>query len=222
MSDRFIPDELISPGVNDEHARAVIRVASEDFEAFDNHDLLFIDALTVDAKMLPAMAVARTMTDFILPGMREVHVRRLLDDYRSIHELSGYVAGTRRALRAIGVEIEWDYWWQDEPKRHHNTHIVRASAEDIIFEDDTNLLGERTIDAVRRFINLTKRHSQDIEFEVLLNVRAPVHVGAFTTFNMTIDTLPLVVVPPVAQTPVLMGAATSFNGLVTTEPRITS
>lgn len=219
MSDDFIPPSLIPHGVNDERSRTMIKIASDQFDGFDNHDLLFLDALTVDAKFLPAMAVARTMSDFILPGMREVHVRRLLDDYRAIHEQTGYVAGTRRALRAIGVEIEWDYWWQDEPKRHHNTHIVRASAEDVIFEDDDNLIGDRTIDAVRRFIHLTQRWSQDIEFEILLATRTSLHVGAFTTFTTELNVLPFVANIDPADAAMLMGAAPTFNSLLTVQPR---
>lgn len=188
MSDPFILDRLIPSGVNDHRARAFMAAASVEIEAVELESLLVGDAMTVDARLLPAMAIARTMTDFILPGMREIHIRRLLDQYRQIHALSGYIAGARRALQAIGIEIEWLSWFDQEPKGPHDTHIVKVLADGTIFDGDANPLSERAIDTVRRFIHLTQRWSQEVAIEVLLTSRTPMRVGAYARVGGVIRT----------------------------------
>lgn len=178
MSSDFISPSLIPRGVNDERSRTMIKIASDQLDGFDNHDLLFVDAQKVDAQFLPAMAVARTMSDFILPGLSEQSVRNLLSDYRNIHAQSGYISGVRRALGAVGISVNWKQWWEMEPKGPHNTHNVTVQVNELVFADEPVILNERVQQLSLHFINLTSRWSQDVNFKLAAGYK-----GTFSVAN---------------------------------------
>ena len=174
MREPFIPSTMIPPGANDKRSRALIDAYSQELEQVKLTDLLVNNAMTVDARLLPAMTVARSMSDFVYPNMREIHLRQLLNDYREIHANSGYIKGTRRALSALGVTVSWTQWFEETPKAHHNTHKVTAFINENLFAGDASILNSETQSAVLRFINLTKRWSQDIDFTIGLGSNSKV------------------------------------------------
>lgn len=206
MSNTYISQELISPSVNDKRNRALISAASSELDRRKLSDLKTIDALTVDKKLLPAMIVARAMTDFMYPGMREEDVRNLLHNAREIHAKSGFIAGTRLALRSIGIEVSWTQWWQQSPMGHHNTHIVDINLSDQLFSGQDDLLDPRAFDLIRKFVDLTKRFTQDIAIRFLASGDASSFVGVSVRVFEEIN-VPALFVPP------LPASATQYSGI---------
>ena len=166
MREPFISSNIIPPGINDKRSRALIDAYSQELESISLDDLLVNDALTVDARLLPAMTVARSMSDFVYPNMREIHLRQLLNDYREIHANSGYIKGVKRALSALGVTVSWTQWFEETPKAQPNTHKVTAFIGENLFAGEASFLNAQTQIAVLGFINLTKRWSQDVDFNL--------------------------------------------------------
>lgn len=176
MSDPYIPSNLIPPGINDERSRALMSAFSEELEAIDNQALLIQDALTVDERLLPEMTVARAMSSFIMPNMRQELVRQLLDNAHEIHENSGYIHGTRFALDLLGVRIRWTQWHNETPPAYHDTHKVRVFLNSSLIEDVSPLDPENQ-QAIARLIEVTKRKSQDLDVFYGLDSRIKVYTG---------------------------------------------
>lgn len=165
MSD-FIPASLVPAGVNDKRSRDFVAALSALLEGFSTSALLAQDPLTVPAALLPVMTVELGMSDFIAAGLLEEHVRALLAAAPDIHAMTGTVAGTRRALGAIGVTVDWTQWWQRSPAGPHDTHEVVAYVNDHLFPDQAALLTAETQTAVLRLIRATQRWSQEIDFKL--------------------------------------------------------
>ncbi len=176
MSDPFIPASLVPPGINDQRGRDFAAALGDVLSAFSTSALLIQNPLTVDARLLPILTVELGMTEFMTAGLKEIHVRELLARAPEIHAWTGTVFGTRRALGALGITVDWTQWWQKEPKGQHDTHTVIAYVNDNIIDGDTNLFSAATQYAIRRVIEATQRWSQEIEF--LLGARLPVSIGA--------------------------------------------
>jgi len=177
MSDPFIAENLITPSINDERSRALIGAFSDELEAIDMNRLLNQNAMTVDEKILPAMAVARAMTDFIVPNMRTELIRLLLHNYREIHEYSGYIHGTRLALDLLGVRVRWTQWFNEVPIAYHNTHKVHVFLNNTLIEGASPLSPENQ-QAIVRLIDVTKRFTQDLAVTYGLDSRMEVYAGA--------------------------------------------
>ena len=199
MSDLGAP-ELIPPGVNDARSRAFVRALGDTLATFRTGALLVQDPLTVDARLLPGMTIERGMSEFVSPGLREVHVRNLLAAAPELHALAGTVAGARRALSAIGVTVEWTQWFQAAPKRHHDTHVVVAFINDHLIDGETALLSAATQGAVLRLIEATQRWSQDIDFKLGLAFRAAAGaVGAMQSVAALMPSMSAAVPMPAAR-----------------------
>lgn len=179
MREPYIPSRIIPPGINDERSRALIDAYSQELENVALEDLLIKDALTVDARLLPAMTVARSMSDFVYPGIKETHLRSLLDDYHSIHAKSGYISGVRRALSAFDLDIEWVQWFNEEPKAPHNTHKVNVFFNDILVEGNALASSDET-NLVLRLIHLTQRWSQDVAVTFSVLTKGSIKIGAIS------------------------------------------
>lgn len=162
----MIPETLIPAGVNDQRSRDFVASLSAILEDFQPASLLVQDPMTVDARLLPILTVELAMSDFMVPGLLEHHVRALLDAAPDIHALTGTVAGVRRALDAIGVTVDWVQWFQRQPPGHHDTHEVIAYVNDHLFADQAALLTAETQAAVMRLIRATQRWSQEIDFKL--------------------------------------------------------
>lgn len=165
MIEPLIPPILIAPGVSDKRNRDFIAAFSTALEEFKPSALVVQDAWTAPAELLPIMVVEASLTDFVSPDLREDLLRALIDAAPDIHALSGLVAGTRRALSAMGIEVDWQQWWQQEPKGHHNTHVVTAWMEDGILSGHP-LLSLASRRAIGKVVEATKRKSQDIDFRI--------------------------------------------------------
>lgn len=105
-------------------------------------------------------------------------MRRLLDDYRNIHAKSGYISGVRRALGAVGISVSWTQWFDQKPQGQPNTHKVTAFVGEQLFEDENGPLSAENQEVAVRFINLTKRWSQDIDFRLGVGWKIGVGMGA--------------------------------------------
>lgn len=186
MSNPFIPDRLIPAGINDERSRAFVRAFSDEIEAVDMQSLLVQDALTVDERLLPAMTVARAMTGFMMPNMKQKFIRQLLANYHQIHENSGYIYGTRIALLSLGIAVEWTQWHNEIPMGPHDTHKVVVYINENLFEDDENLFSAQNQTAIRRAIDQTQRWSQDVAFSLGVLLRQKIGLANATT-AMAID-----------------------------------
>ncbi|MCA1492691.1 phage tail protein I [Ensifer sp. NBAIM29] len=172
MADPFIPPSIVPPGVNDERSRDFAAAFGSILSSFSTSALMIQDPLTVDAALLPIMTVELGMTEFMTPGLREVHVRELLARAPEIHAWTGTVYGTRRALGALGVTVDWTQWWQKEPKGQHDTHEVIAYVNEHLIEGETALLNEATQHAIKRIIEVTQRWSQEISFLIGVGLRS--------------------------------------------------
>ena len=177
MPDPFVPSHIIPPGINDERSRALVSAFSDELEAVELNRLLVQNALTVDERLLPAMAVARAMTDFIVPNMRIDLVRQLLHNYRELHENSGYIRGTRLALSLIGVSVDWVQWWQEQPKAAHDTHKIQVWFSSGIFDAGVPADAQHQAFA-RKLVDVTKRWSQDITVSFGIRSTAQLYAGA--------------------------------------------
>jgi len=198
MSDLGAP-ELIPPGVNDARSRAFVRALGDVLGTFRTSALLVQDPLTVDARLLPAMTVELAMTEFVWPGLREVHLRNLLAAAPEIHALTGTVAGARSALAAIGVTVDWTQWYQADPKLYHDTHIVVAYINDHLIEGQPALLTAETQQAVLRLIEATQRWSQDITFKLGVGFRsAAAPVGILQSVEAVKPTMTAAIQMPAA------------------------
>lgn len=176
----MIPATLIPAGINDQRSRDFVATLSAVLEDFQPASLLVQDPMTVDARLLPIMTVELAMSDFMVPGLLEHHVRALLDAAPDIHALTGTVAGARRALSAIGVTVDWTQWWQKSPAGPHDTHEVVAYVNDHLFADQAALLTAETQAAVLRLIRATQRWSQEIDFKLGIGSKSSVALaGAF-------------------------------------------
>jgi len=165
MSD-MIPATLIPAGVNDQRSRDFIASLSAILEDFQPASLLVQDPMTVDARLLPIMTVELAMSDFMTPGLREDVVRKLLSNAPAIHAMTGTIAGSRRALGALGVTLDWVQWWQKEPKGPHDTHTVTAYAADEIMETESVFLDAAAQVAIFRVFRATQRWSQEVDFRI--------------------------------------------------------
>lgn len=164
MSDPFIHPSLIAAGVNDQRSRDFVATLSDQLEGFQTSALLIQDPRTVDAALLPIMTIELGMTEFMTAGLKESHVRELLARAPEIHAWTGTVYGTRRALGALGISVDWTQWWQMQPMGQHDTHTVVAYINQHLFDGEDALLTETTQYAVLRLIQATQRWSQDISF----------------------------------------------------------
>lgn len=172
MSEHLIPPELVPPGVNDARSRAFAAAFGEVLAEFSTASLVIQDAWTVDARLLPAMVVEAGMSDYVSPGMREEHVRALIDDAPAIHALAGLVVGVRRAFAALGVTLEWRQWYLAAPKGAPNTHVVTAYAGDTILAGEEMLFSAASQAALTRIMHAAQRWSQGIDFRVGLRTQA--------------------------------------------------
>lgn len=119
--------------------------------------------------------------------------------------MTGTVAGARRALGAIGVTVDWQQWWQQEPPGHHDTHVVTAYVNRHLFADQPALLTEETQYAVLRLIRATQRWSQEIDFRLGVGFAAGAGLaGALQPAAVAAPTLETVTQMPAAA----IGAAT--------------
>lgn len=172
----LVPLQLVPPGVNDARSRAFAGALGEVLAQFETSALIVENAWTAPAAMLPALVMSAGLTEFVSPGMREDLLRALIADAPGIHAMTGTVAGTRRALAAIGVEARWTQWWQEMPKAAHDTHKV------VLFLADTIIAGAAPLDvpnqqAAARIINAVKRWSQDIAVEYGMRGTARLYAG---------------------------------------------
>jgi phage tail P2-like protein len=175
----FIDDQLITPAINDERSRALVSIMGQELAEFDYADLVIQDPLTVDAKLLPEMIVARAMTDFVTPGLNENLLRNLLSNAYDIHALSGTMPGIRRALASLGVTAEWVQWFQEDPKAPHDTHKATIFFETSIA--DGYVAGDSFHrKAVIKLINASKRFSQEIAYTFGVRTKGAMRMGVTT------------------------------------------
>lgn len=178
MSDPFIHPSLIAAGVNDQRSRDFVAALSDQLEGFHTSALLIQDPRTVDVALLPIMTIELGMTEFMTAGLKEAHVRELLARAPEIHAWTGTVYGTRRALGALGISVDWTQWWQMQPMGQHDTHTVVAYINQHLFDGEDALLTETTQYAVLRLIQATQRWSQDISFKLGLGLKSGAGLAA--------------------------------------------
>lgn len=181
----FIPPTLIPPGVSDQRSRDFVKTLSAFLADFRPSALIIQDAWTAPAALLPIMVIEAGLSEFVSPGIREDLLRSLIDAAPEIHAMTGTIAGTRRALAAIGVETRWTQWWQETPKAPHDTHKI------VLFLADTIIAGAAPLDlpnqqAAARVIDATKRWSQDIAVQYGMRGTARLYAGAASRRGRTV------------------------------------
>lgn len=206
----LIPHELIPPGVNDARSRAFASALDAALAGFSTSALLIQEPMTVPAFFLPAMTVEAGLSEFVSPGMREELVRELIAAAPDIHAMTGTIAGIRRALTAVGIEVEWTQWFETTPKGHHDTHKA------FLIADDTLLEGEETFSAAnraaaRRLIDATKRWSQDVAIFYGFFEIGPLGIAAATHTESTIVAEPFVMGGPIEEEGALGIAAATWT-----------
>ncbi|MCM2291103.1 phage tail protein I [Allorhizobium sp. BGMRC 0089] len=211
----LIPAALVTPGINDERARAFAATLSDILGTFQTSALLIQDPLAVDAKLLPIMTIELGMSAFMTPGLLETHVRRLLARAPDIHAMTGTVAGVRRALGALGVTVDWLQWWQKQPPGPHDTHEVTAYINEHLLDGQEALLTAETQYAVLRVIRAVQRWSQEISFTL--------GVGFSSSASLAADGQAATLIKPSARTVTAMpqartGAATAAAALSVVRP----
>lgn len=216
MSD-FIPAELIPPGVNDRRSRAFASALSALLGEFSTSALLIQDPYAAPASLLPMMTLEAGLSQFVSPGMREELVRELIAAAPDIHAMTGTIAGVRRALEAVGLNMQWTQWFQMSPPGPHDTHQV------FVFADETIIVGEEAFSAAnqaaaRRLINATKRWSQDVAFSYGVRANGPTFVGALAQTSFTAVAHPFIFEPPTLKASVFIGATAATFLSATAHP----
>lgn len=205
MSDPFIPPELVPRGVNDARGRAFAAAFGEILSRFSTASLLVQDAWTVPASLLPAMTLETGMSEFVSPGMREEHVRALVAAAPEIHAMTGTIAGVRRALAAVGIQMQWTQWFEEEPPGHHDTHKVFLFADEVLVSGE-EMFSYANQAAARRLIDATKRWSQDVAVSYGVRAGGAFYVGALGRASFTAVAHPLIFDFPVLRTDAFVGA----------------
>lgn len=194
MSDFTIPLELIPPGVGDPRSRAFVTALDALLSSFSTSTLVVQDAWTVPAQYLPAMTLEAGLSEFVSPGMREEHIRSLIAAAPDIHAMTGTIAGIRRALGAVGIEMQWSQWFQEEPPGPHDTHKVFLFSTGGLVEDGPFSPANQA--AARRLIDAAKRWSQDVAISYGVRSRGRAYVGALTRSSIFATAHPLVFSAP--------------------------
>lgn len=177
MSERRVPQSLLSPGVRDARQEALVEALDAGLQSIDISAFIMSDAMTVDAELLPYMAREFSVEDFLTPGMPDEYVRKFIANAYELHATKGYIEGVRYGLSLLGVAVHWQQWWQQTPPGEHDTHIVTAYATENVFTSEPTLLNSQLQLAVKRVIQAAQRWSQDISFQVGARYKNTVYAG---------------------------------------------
>lgn len=190
----IVPPQLLPGSVSDERQRAFIGALDAGLQSVDIQSFVMTDADTVKAELLPYLVREYSLQEFITPNLKEHVTRRFIKRAYDLHAKKGYVEGTRLGLSLLGVDVDWQQWWQLEPirgtaeghiwpdrgapKGHHNTHIITAYANEVIFEGQDMFFDGAVQDACLKIIRATQRWSQTIAFKIGIKQQSTVFVAS--------------------------------------------
>ncbi len=179
MSDvaNTIHPALLPDAIRDERGEAIRKTLSMQLATIDVNAHLLTDPYTVDTSLLPFLVIERSLDEYIFTGIREEHLRRLIDFAPEIHAEKGTIAGVRKALDAFNLQMTWTQWFEETPKALHDTHKVQ------VFFDETLVDGSALDDAsdqfaVKRIIDATKRWSQTVYVTFGYRLKQNIFMGA--------------------------------------------
>ncbi len=178
MTKRFIPDQIIPPGVRDKRQSAFVEALDTMFGEINLSTLIMSDPHKVDARLLPVLVVEYSCQEFIEPGLNDAVVRDLIARSFDLHAMKGTVAGTKLGLSLLGMRVGWKQWYQQQPKALHDTHIVTAYVNQQIFDGEQTYLNAKVQRQAIRMINATKRWSQDTAFQLGVSVAGSLHAAS--------------------------------------------
>lgn len=179
---KYVSEKLIPAGVYDDRQVAYIGALDAYFQSVDITKFIMVDAFKVDAKLLPALAVERSIQYMIEPGLNENSIRNLIANSYALHEKQGYIEGVRIGLSALGVNVQWDQWWQQTPMGAPNTHKVAVFFDQLLFEN-SQIGDQKHRNAVNRVINATKRWSQETSVSFGAITKASQFKGIIASFG---------------------------------------
>ncbi|MCH2165965.1 MAG: phage tail protein I [Marinovum sp.] len=191
----LIPPSLVSPGVADDRQHALAQLFGEALAEIDVARLVTSDPMSVDARLLPFMIREFGAQDYIDPDLPELVQRRILKHIWQLKELHGYDAGVKLGLQLLGMSGQIEHWWQVEPKRQANTHIITVDINEILYPDEGGHFSDRQVAAIWKMINGTKRHSQGTELRVGVAASAKTFVGVYLGTRIR-ATAPAIIPPP--------------------------
>lgn len=161
MVKRDFPQTLIPPGINDERSRSLLKLFSAMAEEFDFSSLLMRNSSEMRDDVLELAVHDFSLDEFIGPdGVPPIVARRLIDRAWELHEKQGRDEGVIAGQDVLGSAVSIEHWWQQEPKGPHDTQKVTVFFDEPLFED-SQLGDEKYRQAAQKFIDATKRWSQD-------------------------------------------------------------
>lgn len=189
----IVPNALLPDSVRDERQLAFMGALDAGLKSVDIQSFVMTDADTVKAELLPYLVREYSLQEFIPPNLLDHVTRRFIKRAYELHAKKGYVEGTRLGLKILGVDVEWQQWWQltpsregdaiewphrNAPKGHHNTHTITAYANEVIFEGQSALFDGAVLDACLKIIHATQRWSQSIALRIGVKQENTIFLGS--------------------------------------------
>lgn len=197
----IIPTALVPSGVKDERQHALAQLFGEALAKIELSALIMSDPMTVDARLLPFMIREFAAQDFINPDLPEMVQRRVLANIWELKSLHGYDAGVKLGLQLLGMTAQIEHWWQVEPKRQANTHIITVDINEILYPDEGGHFSDRQIAAIWKMINGTKRQSQGTGLRAGVAASGKTFVGVYLGTSIRATATAIIPPPPVVTIP---------------------
>jgi phage tail P2-like protein len=183
-----VPASLVPPSVADARGRAFGGVIETAADTWDFGRVLHERLALVDPSVLPALIRECSIEEFVEPGLPDAAIRALLAASFELHALKGSIAGVRRGLDLIGVDvIAWQQWFERQPIGAPGTHVMTVRLRDPVFEADGRAITVRAIRAVHRMVDGMKRWSQDVMVRFDAAATTALYVGAAVSTRVRIS-----------------------------------
>lgn len=207
------PASLVPPSVADLRGRAFGVAMERALAGADFRKLLVERVRDVDARLLPFLVREFSLEEFVEPDLRESAVRDLLAGAYDIHARKGYVDGVRRALASIGLRVSWRQWFQMTPPGAPGTHEATILVGRRLYAGDGPLIDERVQRLAARFVDHTKRWSQDVALRLGVGVEATLGLASRSQ-GLAVASLAVDAAPPPLRPRAAAGLAARAAGVL--------
>lgn len=159
-------ERITPPQALDARGRALLQAVAGVAQDKPIREFFVKDPETCPAEALPALIAEMSMEEFIEPGLPEHVQRRILKNAWLLQSMEGYDAGVKLGLGLLGMTAVIEHWWQAEPRRAPNTHVITFFVGEQLFPNDRVYITPRDKKAALRMIDATKRWSQESTVQV--------------------------------------------------------
>ena len=170
-------DQRVLPAaVADDRGRAVLAMMTEIGASFDWRPALALTLADIPGAMLPHAVRAFAVQDYVEPGLKEIYVRRVVENALTIKAREGTIRGVRTALGLLGMTVSWTQWHKMTPRGAPGTHTIVVEINERLFDGEP-LLSERSQMRAKHIVETVKRHSQDVAFSIAAATHGDIGVG---------------------------------------------